>query len=371
MRAAFIASAGSCRYPPSLRRGLAQRIGFAGSRSAACALCVRLGCLAVAARHRARRPHGQRFARGADRSRAARRRRRSELPLYQRVLWTARSMARISSCSTTASFAGRPGYEVLTPLMRAGAATLLVDRGWVPFTRLRGRGCRTCASRSASRCASRPGRDSAERGSRGAGARRPHGGPGRRSRLPRRSRSSRRHSASRSSRGSCCSIRRRRRGYVRDWQPPGCRRRGTSRMRSSGGALPPRAPRSGPCWRCAGYAEGAGVRGLLRDRHPSIRGAARPQRAHAWHSRALFLLPLALAFCTLLRHAPGGRGGRINHGELIARARPLPAVASPAARRAGERTRRAPAELLRGQLVARLPRQRRAATRDVPSARSS
>ena len=32
------------------------------------------------------------------------------------------------------SFAGRAGYEVLTPLKRAPAATLLIDRGWVPFS---------------------------------------------------------------------------------------------------------------------------------------------------------------------------------------------------------------------------------------------
>ena len=32
------------------------------------------------------------------------------------------------------SYRGSPGYEVLTPLARAGAAALLVDRGWVPFS---------------------------------------------------------------------------------------------------------------------------------------------------------------------------------------------------------------------------------------------
>ncbi len=32
------------------------------------------------------------------------------------------------------SWQGRPGYEVLTPLTRPGAATLLVDRGWLPFS---------------------------------------------------------------------------------------------------------------------------------------------------------------------------------------------------------------------------------------------
>jgi surfeit locus 1 family protein len=32
------------------------------------------------------------------------------------------------------SYQGRPGYEVLTPLRRPGSLTLLVDRGWLPFT---------------------------------------------------------------------------------------------------------------------------------------------------------------------------------------------------------------------------------------------
>src|SRR4029077_20660428 len=34
---------------------------------------------------------------------------------------------------------GRAGYEVLTPLERAGAPALLVDRGWVPFPGVRAR----------------------------------------------------------------------------------------------------------------------------------------------------------------------------------------------------------------------------------------
>lgn len=34
---------------------------------------------------------------------------------------------------------GRPGYEVLTPLDLADGATLLVDRGWLPFTGYRDR----------------------------------------------------------------------------------------------------------------------------------------------------------------------------------------------------------------------------------------
>src|SRR6267378_246575 len=34
---------------------------------------------------------------------------------------------------------GRAGYEVLTPLRRAEAAVLLIDRGWVPFSGTRAR----------------------------------------------------------------------------------------------------------------------------------------------------------------------------------------------------------------------------------------
>jgi cytochrome oxidase assembly protein ShyY1 len=35
--------------------------------------------------------------------------------------------------------AGRPGYEILTPLLLADGTTLIVDRGWVPFSGYRDR----------------------------------------------------------------------------------------------------------------------------------------------------------------------------------------------------------------------------------------
>ena len=39
-----------------------------------------------------------------------------------------------SSCSTTAPTRDAAGYEVLTPLHAPRRTTLLVDRGWVPFS---------------------------------------------------------------------------------------------------------------------------------------------------------------------------------------------------------------------------------------------
>ena len=47
---------------------------------------------------------------------------------------TAASIPRHQFLLDNRSYRGQPGYEVLTPLVRAGATALLVDRGWVPFT---------------------------------------------------------------------------------------------------------------------------------------------------------------------------------------------------------------------------------------------
>ncbi|MBV9696227.1 MAG: SURF1 family protein [Gammaproteobacteria bacterium] len=56
-----------------------------------------------------------------------------DLALYQRVRVAGHLDAAHQFLLDNRSHHGRPGYEVLTPLVREGARTLLVDRGWVPF----------------------------------------------------------------------------------------------------------------------------------------------------------------------------------------------------------------------------------------------
>ena len=58
----------------------------------------------------------------------------TSVPLYQRVSVAGVLDGAHQFLLDNRSYQGRPGYEVLTPLRRAGATTLLVDRGWVPFS---------------------------------------------------------------------------------------------------------------------------------------------------------------------------------------------------------------------------------------------
>src|SRR5260370_462352 len=73
-----------------------------------------------------------RFARGADQVIALGARAVSDVPLYQRVSVTGRLEGARQFLLDNRTYGGRAGYEVLTPLTRAGAAVLLIDRGWVP-----------------------------------------------------------------------------------------------------------------------------------------------------------------------------------------------------------------------------------------------
>jgi surfeit locus 1 family protein len=98
------------------------------------ALCVRLG---VWQWQRGTRAQEQwtRFARGADQLRELGQREVSAVPLFQRVSVSGELDGAHQFLLDNRSLHGRPGYEVLTPLRRVGgAASLLVDRGWVPFT---------------------------------------------------------------------------------------------------------------------------------------------------------------------------------------------------------------------------------------------
>jgi surfeit locus 1 family protein len=99
----------------------------------AVALFVRLGFWQW---HRGRDSEArwQGFARGAGEALPLHSGALASVPLYQRVSVGGTLDAQHQFLIEYRSYQGRPGYEVLTPLTRAGALTLLVDRGWVPFT---------------------------------------------------------------------------------------------------------------------------------------------------------------------------------------------------------------------------------------------
>lgn len=80
-----------------------------------------------------------RYARGADQVQPLGARSTSEVPLFQRVRVSGRLDSARQFLLDNRTHNGRPGYEVLTPLERTDAPTLLVDRGWVPFTGSRAR----------------------------------------------------------------------------------------------------------------------------------------------------------------------------------------------------------------------------------------
>jgi surfeit locus 1 family protein len=81
-----------------------------------------------------RQASAARFARGADAVLELGTRPPEELPLYQRVAVAGALDGTHQFLLDNRIFAGRAGYEVLTPLARAGAAVILIDRGWVPFS---------------------------------------------------------------------------------------------------------------------------------------------------------------------------------------------------------------------------------------------
>lgn len=106
---------------------------------AACALFVRLGLWQW---HRWLEADAAwtRFARGADAVQPLGARTLADLPLYQRVSLAGRLDGVHQFLLDNRSLRGRPGYEVLTPLARSdGGGSLLVDRGWVPFSGARAR----------------------------------------------------------------------------------------------------------------------------------------------------------------------------------------------------------------------------------------
>jgi surfeit locus 1 family protein len=112
-------------FAPSLRGAVAVLL-----------LCVLFVCLGMWQWHRGieRQVQWTRFARGAERVQELGTREVTALPLFQRVSVTGELDGAHQFLLDNRSYRGRPGYEVLTPLERPGAAALLIDRGWVPFS---------------------------------------------------------------------------------------------------------------------------------------------------------------------------------------------------------------------------------------------
>ena len=120
------------------RRVFAPSAGFTVATLLLCALFIRLG---VWQWHKGiqRQEEWSRFARGADELIALEQRAVGDVPLYQRVSVTGWLDGARQFLLDNRTYRGRAGYEVLTPLRRAQAPVLLIDRGWVPFSGTRAR----------------------------------------------------------------------------------------------------------------------------------------------------------------------------------------------------------------------------------------
>jgi len=116
----------------------APALGFTLVALVLAALFVRLGVWQWQ-RGEERAAAATRFARGADTVLELGTRDPGATPLYQRIGVAGELDATHQFLLDNRTFEGRAGYEVLTPLVRASAPALLVDRGWVPFTGSRAR----------------------------------------------------------------------------------------------------------------------------------------------------------------------------------------------------------------------------------------
>jgi surfeit locus 1 family protein len=103
-----------------------------------CALFVRLGFWQWD-RGNLRQAQWENFARGADKPVALGSAGVDTVPRFQRVSLEGRLDGAHQFLLDNRTHDGRPGYEVLTPLDRPDGRTVLVDRGWVPFTGRRDR----------------------------------------------------------------------------------------------------------------------------------------------------------------------------------------------------------------------------------------
>jgi surfeit locus 1 family protein len=81
-----------------------------------------------------RQAEWSRFARGAENAIALGSAAVDKVPRFQRVSVAGRFDVEHQFLLDNRTHDGRAGYEVLTPLERAAGQTVLIDRGWVPFT---------------------------------------------------------------------------------------------------------------------------------------------------------------------------------------------------------------------------------------------
>ena len=77
------------------------------------------------------------FAHGAEAAKPLADRGLEQMPRFQRVSVAGKLDPAHQFLLDNRTNEGRPGYEVLTPLHREGRDTILVDRGWVPFSGFR------------------------------------------------------------------------------------------------------------------------------------------------------------------------------------------------------------------------------------------
>jgi surfeit locus 1 family protein len=81
-----------------------------------------------------REAQAEEFRRGSERPVELGARALSDVERFQRVRVSGHFDTAHQFLLDNRTYDGRAGYEVLTPLDRADGATILVDRGWVPFT---------------------------------------------------------------------------------------------------------------------------------------------------------------------------------------------------------------------------------------------
>lgn len=88
-------------------------------------------------RGKLREAQWEEFERGSEQAIPLGSRSLDELSRFQRVQLTGQYDVEHQTLLDNRSHAGRPGYEVLTPLRLPDGRTVLINRGWVPFTGLR------------------------------------------------------------------------------------------------------------------------------------------------------------------------------------------------------------------------------------------